>query len=178
MESAMSVDFPLDNIRIKEFPTINLAGGVDFDLDEIRIKELAPINIGITELPDLNLNAKFDPLAIGITQLPDINLNAKLEPIKLDTDSKLQTVSTLQTDSTLKTDSILKTDSTLDLDLSIKELPQLDVQLGLRPVRIHLPLSYLFCLTVFGIKVFEFKTCGEGMVIAEDYKEKSAEHCE
>jgi hypothetical protein len=160
MEPVMSVDVPLDNIRIKEFPTINLAGGVDFDLDEIRIKELAPINIGITELPDINLNAKF-------------------EPVKLETDSKLKTDSTVKTDSVIKTDNVLNTDNRVDLDLDvrIRELPQIDVQLGLRPVRIHLPLSYEFCLKIFGIKVFEFKTCGEGMVIAEDYKEKSTEKC-
>ena len=150
----MSVDVPLDNIRIKEFPTINLAGGVDFDLDEIRIKELAPINI-------------------GITQLPDINLNAKIDPLKLDTNSKLQT------DSSVKTDSKLTTDNKVDLDLDVRitELPQIDLQIGLRPVRIHFPLSYQFCLTLFGIKVFEFKTCGEGMIIAEDYKAKSTEGC-
>lgn len=156
----MSVDVPLDNIRIKEFPTINLAGGVDFDLDEIRIKELAPIMLGITELPDINLNAKLDPLTV--------NTNSKLE-----TDSKLKT------DSTLKTDSVLNTDNRVDLNLGVRilELPQIDIQLGLRPVRIHLPLSYEFCLKVFGVKVFEFKTCGEGMMIAEDYKAKSTEKC-
>jgi len=156
----MSVDVPLDNIRIKEFPTINLAGGVDFDLDEIRIKELAPIILGITELPDINLNAKLDPLTV--------NTNSKLE-----TDSKLKT------DSTLKTDSVLNTDNRVDLNLGVRilELPQIDIQIGLRPVRIHLPLSYEFCLKVFGVKVFEFKTCGEGMMIAEDYKAKSTEKC-
>lgn len=156
----MSVDVPLDNIRIKEFPTINLAGGVDFDLDEIRIKELAPIMLGITELPDINLNAKLDPLTV--------NTNSKLE-----TDSKLKT------DSTLKTDIVLNTDNRVDLNLGVRilELPQIDIQLGLRPVRIHLPLSYEFCLKVFGVKVFEFKTCGEGMMIAEDYKAKSTEKC-
>lgn len=168
----MSVDVPLDNIRIKQFPTINLAGGVDFDLDEIRIKELAPI--------------KIEPINIGITQIPDINLNAKIDPLKLDTNSKLQTDSSVRTDSKVQTDSALKTDSTLktdnkvdlDLDVSIKELPQIDLQLGLRPVRIHFPLSYQFCLTLFGVKVFEFKTCGEGMIIAEDYKAKSTERCD
>jgi len=156
----MSVDVPLDNIRIKEFPTINLAGGVDFDLDEIRIKELAPIMLGITELPDINLNAKLDPLTV--------NTNSKLE-----TDSKLKT------DSTLKTDIVLNTDNRVDLNLGVRilELPQIDIQLGLRPVRIHLPLSYEFCLKVFGVKVFEFKTCGEGMMIAEDYKANSTEKC-
>lgn len=166
----MSVDVALDNIRIKEFPTINLGGGVDFDLDEIRIKELAPINIGITELPAIN---------IGVTELPDINLNAHLAVDKLPT-VKLDTDSTLKTDSNLKTDSTVKTDNKVDLalDVRIRELPQLDVQLGLRPMRFHFPLNYRFCLTLFGIKVFEFETCGEGMIVAEDYHTKQAERCE
>jgi hypothetical protein len=160
MEIDMSIDVPLDNIRIKDF---HLTGGVDFDLDEIRIKELAPINIGLAPV-----SIGLAPISIGITQMPDINLNAKIDPLKIDTDSKLQT------DSTLKTDN--KVD--LDLDVSIKELPQIDLQLGLRPTRLHFPLSYQFCLTLFGIKVFEFKTCGEGMIITEDYKAKSTERCE
>lgn len=161
----MSVDVPLDNIRIKEFPTINLAGGVDFDLDEIRIKELAPI--------------KLEPINIGITQIPDLNLNANIAPLTLNSDSKLETDSSVKTDSKVQTDSTLKTDNKVDLDLdvSIKELPQIDLQLGLRPVRFHFPLNYKCCLTLFGIKVFEFNTCGEGMIIAEDYKAKSTERC-
>ncbi|MFT7373144.1 MAG: hypothetical protein ACI9T9_001838 [Oleiphilaceae bacterium] len=165
MESAMSVDVPLNDIRIKEFPTINLAGGVDFDLDNIRIKELATITLSPLTLT---------PISVGITELPDININAKLDPVKLETNSKLET------DSTVKTDSVLNTDSKVDLNLDVRisELPQIDLQLGLRPMRFHLPLSYKFCLKVFGIKVFEFKTCGEGMLIAEEYKAKSTEKCE
>lgn len=160
----MSVDVALDNIRIKEFPTISLAGGVDFDLDEIHIKELAPINIGITELP---------AISIGITELPDINLNAQLAVDKLPTIK-------LESDSTFKTDNNLKTDNKVDfaLDVRIRELPQFDLQLGLRPMRFHFPLNYRFRLTLFGIKVFEFETCGEGMIVAEDYQPKQAERCE
>ncbi len=165
----MSVDVPLNNIRIKELPTINLGGGVDFDLDEIRIKELAPINIGITEFPQIN---------IGVTELPILNLNAnlavsQLPTIKVETDSTLTTTSTVTTDSTLKTDN--KVD--LELDVRIRELPQIDLQLGFRPMRFHFPLSYSFCFKLFGYKLFEFKTCGEAMIVAEDYQAKATEAC-
>ncbi len=169
----MSVDVPLNNIRIKEFPTINLAGGVDFDLDEIRIKELAPIKIGITELPDINLNAKLDPVKL--------TTDSKLvTDNKLTTDNKLQTDNKLLTDNKVVTDSKLQTDNKVDLDLDvrIKELPQIDLQFGLRPMRFHFPINYQFCLKLFGCKVFEFKTCGEGMFIAEDYQAKSTEKCD
>lgn len=164
----MSVDVPLNNIRIKEFPTINLSGGVDFDLDEIRIKELAPIKIGITELPIVNLNAKLD------------TNNKLVSDSKVNTDSKLVSDSNVNTNSKLQTDSTLKTDNKvdLDLDLAITELPQIDLQFGLRPMRFHFPINYQFCLKLFGCKVFEFKTCGEGMFIAEDYKAKSTEKCD
>ncbi|MFT5314173.1 MAG: hypothetical protein ACI8Z9_002672 [Paraglaciecola sp.] len=170
MESTMSVDVALDNIRIRELPTINLSGGVDFDLDEIRIKELAPINVGITEIPPIN---------IGVTQLPDFNLNANLSVDSLPT-IRLETQSILNTDSKLKTDSSLTTDNKVDLALDVRfqELPQLDLQLGLRPMRFHFPLSYRFNLSVFGINIFEFSTCGEGMIVAEDYRAKAAERCE
>lgn len=171
----MSVDVALDNIRIKEFPTLQFGGGIDFDLDEIRIRELAPINLGINQIAPIN---------VAVNNLPDFNLNAhvavdKLPPVHVLTDSKLTTSSTLKSDSTLQTDSTLKTDNKVDLalDVKIKELPRIDLQFGLRPMRFHFPLNYRFCLKLLGIKVFEFETCGEGMVIAEDYKARVAEEC-
>ncbi len=150
----MSVDVPLNDIRIKQLPTINLGGGVDFDLDEIRIRELAPISIGVTELPDINFNA-----SLSVDSLPTI-----------------QAV----TDSAVRTDSTVKTDNKVDLalDVRVRELPRFDIQLGLRPMRFHFPLSYRFCLKLFGFRVFEFETCGEGMVIAEDYVPRKQEECD
>ena len=163
----MSVDVPLDNIRIKQLPKIEFGGCVDFDLDEIRIKELAPIKIGITELPNINVNGKLDPVKLTTDS-------------KLQSDSKLVTNNKLDTDSKVVTDSKLQTDNKVDLDLDvrIKELPQIDLQFGLRPMRFHFPINYQFCIKLFGCKVFEFKTCGEGMIIAEDYKAKSTEKCD
>jgi hypothetical protein len=185
MEFVMAIDVPLDKIRIKEIAPINIAGGAKFDDDGKALEEPFPIKAGITAgitaLPEIKLSAKLDPVMIGITKLPDIKLCAKLDPIKIgitelpkiDLNAKIEPLK-------LTTDSVLNSDSQVDLNLDVRisELPQIDLQLGLRPMRFHLPLSYEFCLKIFGIKVFEFKTCGEGMFIVEDYKAKSTEKCD
>lgn len=144
----MSAEVDLTDIRILELPTIDLSGGVDLGLDLD--------NIRIRELA---------PISIGITSLPAIDIT---------------TTSNLTTDNNLTSKSTLNTDNKVDLalDVRVRELPQLDFQLGLRPVRLHFPLNYRCCLTLFGIKIFEFQTCGEGMVIAEDYKARKSEGCE
>jgi len=167
----MSVE--LDNIRIKELditelPDINIA-----------VTQLPKINVGLTELPDINLGVTTLPeIKIGLTELPDININ----PIELNTSSTLLSLSTVKTDSTVTTESTIKSDSQLNTDnkieLAVTELPQIDIQLGFRPVRVHIPINYKFGFTLFGYKIFEFNTCGEGMIIAEDFKTKATEHCE
>lgn len=158
----MSAEVDLTDIRVLELPTIDLSGGVDLglDLDNIRIRELAPISIGITDLPPFNVNAN-----LAVDNLPTIDIS---------------TNSNLTTDNNLTSNSTVKTDNKVDLalDVRVRELPQLDVQFGLRPMRFHFPVNYRFCLTLFGIKVFEFQTCGESMVIAEDYKPRKSESCE
>lgn len=163
----MSAEVDLTDIRVVELPTIDLSGGVDLglDLDNIRIIELPTIDLsGGLDIGLDNIRIReLAPINIGITDLPPINLNANLT-----------------TDNNLTSNSTVKTDNKVDLalDVRVRELPQLDVQLGLRPMRFHFPLNYRFCLTLFGIKIFEFQTCGESMVIAEDYKARKAESCE
>lgn len=152
----MSADVPLDNIKVKELPTIDLSGDLDLDLDNIRIQQLPPINLGITELPDIH---------IGITELPDVNVNANLSVDELPSID-------------VKTNSFLETDNRVELGLKVLALPQIDLQLGLRPMRLHLPLNFRFCLTLFGCRVFELQTSGEGMLVTEDYHPRKAEQCE
>jgi len=152
----MSVDVPLDNIRINNFQLagaadVNLTVGLpnpvavdlgldaDVGLDDIRISQIAPISVGISSLPQIN---------VGITELPVI-----------------------RTDSTVNTASTLSSDNQVDLgldDIRITELPRIDVQVGLRPMRFHLPLHFRFCLKLFGHTVLEIDTCGEAMAVAED----------
>lgn len=158
----MSAEVDLTDIRVLELPTIDLSGGVDLglDLDNIRIRELAPISFGLTNLPPVNLNA-----SLAIDSLPTLDIT---------------TSSTLSTDNNLTSNSTLNTDNKVDLalDVRVRELPQLDVQFGLRPMRFHFPVNYRCCLTLFGIRIFEFRTCGESMVIAEDYTATKSESCE
>ncbi|GAA3957396.1 hypothetical protein [Allohahella marinimesophila] len=115
----MSVDVPLDNIRIKEIDTITLGGGVNFGIP--------PLSIAITNLP---------AISVGVTELPDLNFNLSVDELPL---IRLETNSAISSDSRLNTDSKVKTDNKVDLalDVRIRELPQIDLQFGFRPMRFH-----------------------------------------
>lgn len=150
----------LSNIRIKELPEIDL----DLDLFGqvgVGLTQLPDINVGLTELPDIN---------IGVTELPAFNLNLEVR--------ELPTLD-LRSDSTVRSSSTLQSTSELDvaLDLRVTELPRIDFQFGLRPMRIHFPLNYHFCISLFGFRVLEFRTCGEAMVVTEDYQPLESEDC-
>ena len=65
----------LSNIRVKEFPDLNL----DFEV-------MSPIEIGLTDLPDIK---------VGVTDLPDIRFGVtELPPLDIKTDSDLRTINT------------------------------------------------------------------------------------
>lgn len=153
----------LSNIKVKEFPDLNL----DFEV-------VSPIEIGVTQLPNISLAVTQLPnLSIGVTELPDIKFNlAVTELPKLD----IKTDSDVRTSSTVETNSVLST--TNSLELRIPELPQIDLQLGFRPMRFHFPLNFRFRVTLFGFKVFELETCGEAMVVSEDYHPHESETCQ
>lgn len=151
----------LKDIRIKEFRVqdlpdivldldLDLAGEVDVGLDSIQL--------GVTALP---------PVAIGVTELPDLNLSVAVEALP---------VLRVESDSDLRTDSEVRTNNVLDLRIS--ELPQIDLQLSLRPIRIHFPLNFRFCLTILGCRVLDLHSCGEAMVVTEDYLPLRTEQCE
>ena len=157
----------LSNIRVKEFPDLNL----DFEVIspiEIGLLSLPDINVAVTELPEIN---------IGITELPEINFNlevTQLPTLDIKSDSDLRTTSTLDTNSSLNSTSSLD----VSLDLRITELPRIDLQFGFRPMRFHFPLNYRFCISLFGFRIFELETCGEAMVVSEDYRPLKSEECQ
>lgn len=67
----------------------------------------------------------------------------------------------------------IKTDSSI----SIMKLPQIDLQLGMRPTRVHMPVGLKFCVSLLGLPLVSFDVCGESMVIVEDYTPHRTELC-
>jgi hypothetical protein len=148
----MSVEIPLDNIRV----ALGLAGNVDFDLDQIASALTSGVKADVT-LGTVNANIKAGLDDIRIKEIDKIEVEAK-------TDSKLEA----------KTDS--KVDAGLD-NIRITELPPIQLELSMRPIRIHLPLNYSFCFEFLGKKLFKLSFHGEGMVVTEDYTARPTEGC-
>ncbi|MCH8498223.1 MAG: hypothetical protein LAT63_07085 [Marinobacter sp.] len=154
----MSVDVALDNIRIREFPTLRLDGALDLDLDNIRINNLPPIQVGVTQLPAINLGVTQLPaIKVGVTELPDLNLNGRVSVDKL---PPLQ----LNTQNSLKSDS----EVALAVEAKVTELPRIDLQFGLRPMKLRFPFQFALRFNLLGIRIFEFRTSGEAGITTED----------
>jgi hypothetical protein len=62
-------------------------------------------------------------------------------------------------------------------DIRINSLPKIQLEFSMRPLRVHLPLHYTFCIELFGIQLFKFSLCGEGMVVTEDFQPHPSERC-
>jgi len=177
----------------------SLSGGIDLDLDEIRIKELPSINFNgqfaVTQLPGIALDIKSLPaITVNTDNKVDLNSDSKvtLDKVELETDSKvgltsdskvaldkieLETHSKVSLDSSSKVDLDsnsavnLTSDSKVDIGLDniqIKSLPKIDFQFGFKPMRWSFPLNYRFTLSILGFEIFNFKACGENMVVIED----------
>jgi len=141
---------------------VNLAGGgtsIELGIDEAATSIANALTTGVTVkagLDNIAIKELKSSLEAKITQLVPIDLKITDLPK-------------------------IVTDSTLDLGLDnirIAELPPVQLELAVRPVRVHLPLNYTFCLELFGVRLFKFSICGEGMVISEDYKPHATERCE
>jgi hypothetical protein len=95
---------------------------------------------------------------IHIKEIPTIKLETSIKEIpKITLDSKI--------------------DAGLD-NIKVKELPRIDLDFGMKPTRVHIPLNLQFCVSVLGISLLKFAVCGEGMMITEPYIPHRAEHCE
>lgn len=64
---------------------------------------------------------------------------------------------------------------TIRLDLAVKELPRIDMDIGLKPTRVSMPMNTHVCLKVLGLKLIDLSLCGENMVILEPYVPRRAE---
>ncbi len=74
---------------------------------------------------------------------------------------------------------LIEGDPSKPITLSIKEIPQiqLSAEFGIKPTRIHNPLHYTFCISLFGFEIVTFAICGEGMTIIEPYHQHKTEAC-
>lgn len=65
------------------------------------------------------------------------------------------------------------------ITLSVKDLPQiqLSAEVGMKPTRIHNPLHFTFCVSLFGLEIVTFAVCGEAMTIVEPYTQHRTEVC-
>jgi hypothetical protein len=116
------------------------------------------VDLGLEELKDMKLNAGLDN--IKINNIPKITVDVGLSDIRVKEFPK----------------DPLKTDS----NIRITQLPkiELDAQFSVKPTRVHLPMDYRLSIGVMGYELLGFAFCGEGMVIAEEYKKHVTEGCD
>jgi hypothetical protein len=110
---------------------------------------------------------------IRIMEVQPVTLQGGATAIK--TESKMEGgANPIKTDSKMEGGANpIKTDSSI----SIMKLPQIDLQLGMRPTRVHMPVGLKFCVSLLGMPLVSFDVCGESMVIVEDYTPHRTELC-
>jgi hypothetical protein len=65
----------------------------------------------------------------------------------------------------------------LDINLAVTRLPLIDIQFGFRPMRFHFPMNMKLAICALGKEVLSFGTCGESMLVIEDYVPHQRELC-
>jgi hypothetical protein len=73
------------------------------------------------------------------------------------------------------------TESTVALGLEnirIKELPKIELEIGVKPTRVHFPSHYQLCGSLFGAEIFSLSLCGESMIVTEPYTPHRTELCQ
>jgi hypothetical protein len=98
----------------------------------------------------------------------------EIGPVGLTSTSTLTSTNTLNSTSTVTSDS--KVDLGLD-NIQIKELPKIDLQLAMKPTRVHFPVNLRFGMSSLGMELLTFSVCGESMVVIEDYVPHKTEIC-
>jgi hypothetical protein len=108
--------------------------------------------------------------------LSDIHIK-EMPTIKLETTIK-EPIPVIKTESKMEAKTDNKIDAKTDSVISIKELPRIDLQFGLRPQRYHMPVNLRFGMSIMGMQLLSFDICGETMFVSEDYKAHKSEECE
>jgi hypothetical protein len=149
--------------------TVNIKGNVGLG---VALNTIAPINTMSTIAPintssSVALNAGLDDIRIATQPIQTTSsVDAGLDNIRLNNVAPITTSSTLNA----------QVDLGLD-DIRIRELAPVRIELSFKAFRFHLPLNYQFNIDLFGVPVFRFSLCGEGMAIGEDYVPKDTERC-
>ena len=163
----MSADINLDNINVD----LDLSGSADLGLDAIAQ--------ALTEGVNASVDVGLDDIDAKLQGSVDLGLDDVRADVGLD-DIRIKELPAVRVEASVKELPVIRTDSKVDLgldDIRIQELPPFRFDFALRPIRVHLPLNYSFCVELFGIRLFKFSVCGEGMVVTEDYHPRDAERC-
>lgn len=163
----MSADINLDNINVD----LDLSGAADLGLDAIA----GALTSGVNATVGLGL----DNISVQVQGGVDVGLGNVRADLGLD-DIRLKELPTVRVEASVKELPVIRTDSQVDLGLDnirIQELPPFRFDFAFRPIRIHLPLNYSFCIELFGFRLFKFSVCGEGMVVTEDFQPHETERC-
>jgi hypothetical protein len=97
---------------------------------------------------------------LAVTQLPEITLSSS---------SSLA--------GTISAASSLAITQLPQITLGVSELPEIKLRFGMDPTRIHFPTNMKFSLCVLGTELLSLSTCGESMIIIEDYHPHERERC-
>jgi hypothetical protein len=128
----------------------SVSGSLDVGLDEIRLKELAPINV----------NANIGKLSLEGNGTLGLNVTASVKDIP-----------PLRVEASVLELPVIRTDSRLDAglnDIRIRELPKLQLELGVKPMCVSFPFNYHFGISIFGCQLFKFSFCGESRLVVQD----------
>jgi hypothetical protein len=129
---------------------------------------------------DIGIDELATALTTGVTVKAGLE-NIRIKELVTSVDAKISQLVPIEVKAAITELPKIVTDSKVDLGLDnirIAEFPPIQLELAVRPVRVHLPLNYTFSVELFGIKLFRFSICGEGMVVSEDYKPHATERCE
>lgn len=160
-----------------------MSGGIDLDLSKVGLKLDGGVNVGLGDIAkvldsgvhataDIGLGAVANVLGTGV----NANVDAGLDDIRIREIGPIRADVGITELPVIRTDSKAEVDLGLD-DIRIRELAPVRFELSLKPLRVHLPLNYSFSIELFGVRVFKFSLCGEGMVITEDYHPRATERC-
>jgi hypothetical protein len=163
----MSANINLSNIGV----TLDLQGSVDIGLDDINATVQGGVDIGLDDIANaltqgVKADVGLDKIGITVGGGLDVGLGHVKADLGLN-DIRIKEVAPIQA----------KVDLGLD-NIRIRELPPIKIELSLKPIRIHLPVNFIFCFELFGIRLFKFSICGEGMTVAEDYAPHATERCQ